>query len=699
MAEERRETDGRNPVHPLQLLMEERLLDSIIPFAANQALLEGTAKGGRNPPEQGKATPPTEEEALPVPARPLDPREGKEVSLQVVDDGKTTTKHYRIPSHLLLRHMEYFTSLSTGQNLEEVDITVHCDVSIFDWLMEWVRRDPDDPNAGPKFDASRVIPILISADFLGMTGLVDEGLKYLKENLHRVIPHTPRFSILGEKLLARLGNLFHHGEVEDLHDPKDRIRSRLFGKLILQLFQLEPSQQHGHYASAANLFRWASVHSWRLVYWFLWGAVHFLECTRCGCAFPAQQMGWCSYHPEMPEYPPVDHGSHAPAGRFPCCEQEVFRFDPMPGFLASFTRGRFLVSDALSYEGSIDSGSSWKSGAWGNSPNPLIRPCLHAVHVQAMQPDELKGTLRTTKRRKIFPHVAFEPEHPAHNRRKKRSALEKDSIPNPPQSTQHRGCHRTDHSVRLVYGDKSKQEQMLRTYDEVMSYRVCVCISPPATPPVAPPCPRARVTPPWLQRVVSPRAVQERTLAPIRDLLGSPPTEEPEPRVVHEASRQSSTDTGSTDSSSGSSTDSEGESPRRDREREKEREGDEDHSPPECLTSVTVKKRPSIPDTQYDRLLGRLWMKRWSTLHSTRHNQDNQRDFETHLMELLVRHQRGRGARGDGEEGEPGGAFVRIEREWNAMHRQVQHRANVRSLLKTRVRTAMGVLIESKKNH
>jgi hypothetical protein len=35
--------------------------------------------------------------------------------------------------------MGYFRDITTGQSLEDVDISVHCDVTIFEWLMAWLR--------------------------------------------------------------------------------------------------------------------------------------------------------------------------------------------------------------------------------------------------------------------------------------------------------------------------------------------------------------------------------------------------------------------------------------------------------------------------------------------------------------------------------------------------------------------------------
>ena len=55
---------------------------------------------------------------------------------------------------LLVQEMKYFAEyLSTdAQRWDEVDISVHCDVQIFDWLMKYVKRGskdlPDKPRLG-----------------------------------------------------------------------------------------------------------------------------------------------------------------------------------------------------------------------------------------------------------------------------------------------------------------------------------------------------------------------------------------------------------------------------------------------------------------------------------------------------------------------------------------------------------------------
>lgn len=55
---------------------------------------------------------------------------------------------------LLVREMKYFAEYlsSDSQRWEDVDISVHCDVQIFDWLMKYVKRGtkevPVDPELG-----------------------------------------------------------------------------------------------------------------------------------------------------------------------------------------------------------------------------------------------------------------------------------------------------------------------------------------------------------------------------------------------------------------------------------------------------------------------------------------------------------------------------------------------------------------------
>lgn len=49
---------------------------------------------------------------------------------------------FNCPRDLLIREMRYFAEYLSveAQRWEEVDISVHCDIQIFDWLMRYVKK-------------------------------------------------------------------------------------------------------------------------------------------------------------------------------------------------------------------------------------------------------------------------------------------------------------------------------------------------------------------------------------------------------------------------------------------------------------------------------------------------------------------------------------------------------------------------------
>ena len=61
-------------------------------------------------------------------------------------------KDFHCPRDLLVQEMKYFAEyLSTdAQRWEEVDISVHCDVQIFDWLIKYVKRGSKEVTEEPR---------------------------------------------------------------------------------------------------------------------------------------------------------------------------------------------------------------------------------------------------------------------------------------------------------------------------------------------------------------------------------------------------------------------------------------------------------------------------------------------------------------------------------------------------------------------
>ena len=70
--------------------------------------------------------------------------------------------------------MKYFENyLSDQKSIDEIDISVHCDINIFEWLMNYVH------SRNPVLDVKLAVSILISSDFLQMKDLVWTTTEYI----------------------------------------------------------------------------------------------------------------------------------------------------------------------------------------------------------------------------------------------------------------------------------------------------------------------------------------------------------------------------------------------------------------------------------------------------------------------------------------------------------------------------------------
>lgn len=304
-----------------------------------------------------------------------------EVEIHVCDEDKNIRKNFRCPQKLLIQKMCYFADVTAGQKLDEIDISVHCDVVIFDWLMRWVKKDIIKKSEWPVLEANNVIPIMVSACFLQMEPLLQNCLQYCHDNMSDILKTSTILTCLDDNLLTRLAELFTNEDVEILKDKKDKIQSRLFCKLIMSLVEATPDSKKGHYSSLAVMFRcgkcgknviqsisdfvpcvpsamkidnkgavhskhvrdltWtlndyvialrSELRSWRKVYWRLWGDCHFLFCQQCNVYFPIHQIGWCCYHLEPAQFfvNEQQRPMPFPLGRYPCCSQSAYKFEAL----------------------------------------------------------------------------------------------------------------------------------------------------------------------------------------------------------------------------------------------------------------------------------------------------------------------------------------------------------------------------------
>eukprot|EP00798_Chlamydomonas_sp_ICE-L_P014280 gene14280-20254_t len=98
------------------------------------------------------------------------------VHINVFDEsrGPGESRVFHCESDVLLSKMRYFRSYLKNQIQpgQEVDISVHCDYLIFEWLLNWAKSTYEPQVACPQLSLELVLPVLISSNFLQMEELV-----------------------------------------------------------------------------------------------------------------------------------------------------------------------------------------------------------------------------------------------------------------------------------------------------------------------------------------------------------------------------------------------------------------------------------------------------------------------------------------------------------------------------------------------
>ncbi|OXB63052.1 hypothetical protein ASZ78_014819 [Callipepla squamata] len=311
-----------------------------------------------------------------------DKSQGPNMVIHVCDEAKNLKEDFVCPRDLLISEMKYFAEYLSvdAQRWEEVDISVHCDVHIFDWLIRYVKRNTQDGEAYeiPTLEPANVISILISSEFLKMDSLVEECIHYCHKNMNAIVATPCNMNCINANLVTHIADLFTHNELEELKDKRDKFKSKLFCKKIERLFDPEyinpdsrgnaatlyrcclckklltketerripcvPGKinidQHGNIVYVHIRDKTWEVHeyliglheelkSWRDVYWRLWGTVNWLTCSRCNQSFLCTEFSHCQYHPQPVLYPGVASAlGSTGTGVYPCCNQKILRFDP-----------------------------------------------------------------------------------------------------------------------------------------------------------------------------------------------------------------------------------------------------------------------------------------------------------------------------------------------------------------------------------
>lgn len=129
------------------------------------------------------------------------------VIIHVCDENQNISRDFCCKRRILVKHMKYFEKfLAENENgYDDIDISVHCDVEIFEWLMTYIHA----PDAPPTIDKSILVSILISSEFLQMESLVELCVQQVASNLNDIIKLPIDLSCISERLINRIAALTH----------------------------------------------------------------------------------------------------------------------------------------------------------------------------------------------------------------------------------------------------------------------------------------------------------------------------------------------------------------------------------------------------------------------------------------------------------------------------------------------------------
>eukprot|EP00756_Hemistasia_phaeocysticola_P007754 Hpha_TRINITY_DN14384_c0_g1::TRINITY_DN14384_c0_g1_i2::g.86698::m.86698 len=308
------------------------------------------------------------------------------VLIHVFDEVNNASRDFIAKRDALLREMKYFRSHLTGDcALDDLDISVHCDIHIFRWLMEYIHSPPQ---SRPKIETTIAVSILISSEFLEMTDLVTETIAFVAANVQEIIKLPIDLECINRGLLSRIAGHFRDVDLDLIRDRKDKIVGALFlhklerllsdtrggcgdagevsggdgdeecggqrdvGRNVLlrcalcgKLYTAAQSSWsvctksaphitfHGnavsehcpdhHWDVNAYLAKLRCRRlSWREIYWRVWALVNYDYCRSCGRHFTYAELGHCAYHVALPSF---SQGSSV--GVYSCCGAEVRRFE------------------------------------------------------------------------------------------------------------------------------------------------------------------------------------------------------------------------------------------------------------------------------------------------------------------------------------------------------------------------------------
>lgn len=203
------------------------------------------------------------------------------IMIHVIDDSKNEKRDFTFSRSLLVKYMKYFERcLKKISDNDEIDISIHCDAVIFEWLLNyifameeyekkqtesdkfnravgssiggnWQKKDEKDfansaimQYGGPKLDIKNAVTILIPAEFLKIDRLVRECLDFIGEHIEEISRVQVDMSCINTNIIREMAKKVSLDRLDILKERKDKIVSRLFMKKLELLLEKEKNYLH-----------------------------------------------------------------------------------------------------------------------------------------------------------------------------------------------------------------------------------------------------------------------------------------------------------------------------------------------------------------------------------------------------------------------------------------------------------------------
>ena len=63
------------------------------------------------------------------------------ISIHVFDENRKSDKVFKCDKTMLIKYMKYFEKyLTEASSVDDIDISVHCDIKIFEWLIKYLHQ-------------------------------------------------------------------------------------------------------------------------------------------------------------------------------------------------------------------------------------------------------------------------------------------------------------------------------------------------------------------------------------------------------------------------------------------------------------------------------------------------------------------------------------------------------------------------------